>query len=259
MSDSDKNSLCGLSGQPNVQAPERIASGILGAGLLAYAAKRRDAAGALLGVLGGGMIFRAASGYCPAYDMLRTGTNTFPDKPGNVIPYGQGIRVEKSITIQKSPEELFSFWRDFENLPRIMDHLEEVKVTGDKTSHWKAKAPLGRTVEWDAEIINEIRNELIAWKSKEDADVPNTGSVTFKPAVGDGTVVKVNLTYTPPAGLLGATIAKLFGEEPGVQVDEDLRRFKSLMETGEIPTIEGQPQSNKEGRSQDRPVFKATL
>lgn len=148
----------------------------------------------------------------------------------------------QTVTIDKSPEELYRFWRDFENLPRFMKHLRAVRVLDDKRSHWIADAPAGQSVEWDAEIINEAANELIAWRSLPGADIGNAGSVRFEPApAGRGTEVKVNLEYDPPAGALGMAFAKLLGEEPAHQVADDLRRFKQLMEAGEIPTTEGQP------------------
>jgi uncharacterized membrane protein len=149
--------------------------------------------------------------------------------------------VEKSVTVNKSPEELYRFWRNFENLPRFMDHLESVRVEGEGRSHWVAKAPAGTTVEWDAEIYNEKENELIAWRSLEGADVDNAGSVRFEgDAEGSSTIVRVSLKYDPPGGVIGATFAKLFGEEPSQQIEEDLRRFKQVMEAGEPPTTEGQ-------------------
>ena len=158
------------------------------------------------------------------------------------VKHGEGIKHEKTVTINRSPEELYRFWRNFENLSRFMEHLESVRVTGDTTSHWVAKAPAGTTVEWDAVIHNEIPNELIAWRSIEGSEINNAGSVHFsRTASGEGTEVKVVISYEPPAGKIGANIAKLFGEEPGQQLDEDLRRFKQLMEAGEIATTQGQP------------------
>jgi uncharacterized membrane protein len=143
--------------------------------------------------------------------------------------------------INKAPEELYRFWRNFENLPRFMNHLESVTPLGGDRSHWVAKAPAGARVEWDAEVYNEKENELIAWRSLEDADVNNAGSVRFRRAPnGRGTEVKVVLNYEPPGGKIGAAIAKLFGEEPGQQIEEDLHRFKQLMEAGEVPTTAGQ-------------------
>jgi uncharacterized membrane protein len=132
---------------------------------------------------------------------------------------------------------LYAFWRDFTNLPRFMEHLVSVRVDSPTRSHWVAKAPAGKTVEWDAEIINDIPDSLIAWKSAPGAEVPNAGSVHFAAAPGGrGTVVKVVMDVEPPAGRLGVLVAKLFGEDPDREVREDLRKFKQLMETGEITT-----------------------
>jgi uncharacterized membrane protein len=145
------------------------------------------------------------------------------------------MHVKKAITVNRSPDEVYRFWHDFQNLPRFMDHLESVKVTGDRRSHWKAKAPAGKTVEWDAEIVEDRPNELIAWRSVDGADVRNSGSVRFVPAPGGrGTEIRVELEYAPPGGVIGATIAKLFGEEPAQQVGSDLRRLKQVLETGEV-------------------------
>jgi len=146
-----------------------------------------------------------------------------------------GVQVRKTISISRSPEEVYRFWRQFENLPRFMDHLESVQDLGGGRSHWRAKAPAGRTVEWDAEIIDDQPNSFIAWRSLEGADVDNSGSVSFERASGGrGTVVRVELEYAPPGGAVGALFAKLFGEEPGQQIDDDLRRFKQIIEVGEV-------------------------
>jgi uncharacterized membrane protein len=153
----------------------------------------------------------------------------------------RGITVEKSIAIDRSPEELYKFWRDFHNLPRFMRHLQSVRVVGGNRSHWVAKGPAGAKVEWDAEIVTERPNELIAWRSLPGADVENAGSVVFERAPGNrGTYVRVQLEYNPPAGRIGAAIARMFGESPGRQVQSDLYRFKQVMETGQITTTEGQ-------------------
>ncbi|HEX8228971.1 MAG TPA: SRPBCC family protein [Chloroflexia bacterium] len=145
------------------------------------------------------------------------------------------MNVRKTVTINRSAEELYNFWHNFENLPRFMQHLESVQVTTDGLSHWKAKAPVGQTVEWDARITEDEPNRLIGWQSLEGADVQNSGTVTFAPATGGrGTVVQVNMQYDAPGGPLGVLIAKLFNEEPDMQVFEDLRAFKQVMETGEV-------------------------
>jgi uncharacterized membrane protein len=146
----------------------------------------------------------------------------------------RGIRVKKAITVNSSPEEAYTFWRNFENLPRFMAHLESVRVMDQRRSYWKAKAPLGATVEWAAEITEDRPHQLIAWRSVA-ADVPNSGQVRFVEAPNrQGTEVHVELTYDPPGGVVGASIAKLFGEEPSQQVDGDLRRFKQMLEVGEV-------------------------
>jgi uncharacterized membrane protein len=147
----------------------------------------------------------------------------------------RGVHVKTSITINRSPEEVYLFWRDFTNLPRFMAHLESVQVLDDRRSRWKARAPAGSSVEWDAEILEDQPNERIAWRSLQHADVANWGSVRFVPAPGgQGTEVHVELRYEPPGGAFGAAVAKLFGEEPGQQVRGDLRRLKQVLETGEV-------------------------
>jgi uncharacterized membrane protein len=148
---------------------------------------------------------------------------------------GGPIDVTASITINKPASEVYQFWHNFENLPRFMRHLESVRVLDGRRSHWVASAPAGMSVQWDAEMTEDRPNELISWRAIEGADVPNSGSVQFKPAGGDrGTVVHVNLQYSPPGGPLGAAVARLFGEEPSQQVHGDLRRFKQVLETGEV-------------------------
>lgn len=152
------------------------------------------------------------------------------------------IRVAQSVTINRSPEELYRFWRDFQNLPRFLKHIESARETEGRRSHWVAKAPAGTTVEWDAEITEDRPNELIAWRSLEGSDVDHVGSVRFQRAPGGrGSIVKVEMRYRPPAGVVGATVAKLMGKDAGRQIRGDLRRFKQIMEAGEVITTEGQP------------------
>lgn len=150
-------------------------------------------------------------------------------------PRKRGIRVRKTITINRSPEELYRFWRSIENLPRFMGHLESVRELDLRRSYWKVRAPLGTTVEWTAEVVEDRPNELISWRSVEDTQVPNSGVVRFVPAPGGrGTEVHLEITYNPPAGVVGASIARLFGKEPGQQVEGDLRRLKQVLEVGEV-------------------------
>jgi uncharacterized membrane protein len=153
---------------------------------------------------------------------------------------GDTNQVRTSMIINRSPEEVYQFWRRLENLPTFMRHLESVSVTGEGRSHWVAKAPAGSSVEWDAEITEDRPNELIAWRSLKGADVDNSGSVRFEPATGGrGTVVHVEMEYNPPGGVLGAIVAKLFGEEPGQQAQESLRCLKQVLETGEVIVSDG--------------------
>ncbi|MFL6595938.1 MAG: SRPBCC family protein [Chthoniobacterales bacterium] len=152
------------------------------------------------------------------------------------------IRVEKVVAIDRAPNELYDYWRQFENLPRFMRHLESVRQTGQNRSHWRAKGPAGTSVEWEAEIVDDRPGELISWRSLPGADIDNSGSVRFERAPGGrGTFVRVRMQYDPPGGFFGATIAKLLGEEPEIQVQRDLYRFKQVMETGQVVSTDGQP------------------
>ena len=152
----------------------------------------------------------------------------------------QRVRVEQATTINRSIDEVYQFWRNFENFPRFMRHLESVHQLSGKVSRWRAKGPAGLSVEWEAEMIEDRDLEWIAWRSLAGSDVPNSGSVRFRRAPGArGTEVRVQLQYSPPAGALGRGIAWLFGEEPSQQIHEDLHRAKQLLETGEIPVSNG--------------------
>jgi uncharacterized membrane protein len=152
------------------------------------------------------------------------------------------MESRSSITVNAPPDTVYAAWRDFEGLPTFMYHLESVTDTGDGRSHWVAKGPAGTTVEWDAEIVDDVPGQRIAWRSVEGASVKNAGTVRFRPASADqGTEVYVELSYTPPAGALGAVVAKVFGEEPGQQVADDVRRFKQIVETGEVVRSDGSP------------------
>jgi uncharacterized membrane protein len=216
----------------SVSDTERWTTLISGGAMVLLGLRQGSLRGALTALAGGGLIYRGVT--------AQTGIQ-------ETLGMNQSIRVEKSVTISnKSPEELYLFWRNFANLPRFMKHLKHVSVTNDKRSHWIASAPMGGSVEWDAEIINEQENRLIAWASVEGADIDNSGFVRFQPAsAGRGTEVKVVVEYNPPGGAVGDAIAKLFGEEPKQQLGDDLRRFKMLMEAGEIATNEGQPSGRR--------------
>lgn len=152
------------------------------------------------------------------------------------------MELTATTTIRKPVPEVYAFWRDLENLPTFMAHLAEVRGTGDRTSHWVASAPFGEDVEWDAEITDEAPGEKIGWRSTGDADVPNSGTVRFMLAPdGASTEVHVGLVYDIPGGTVGKTVAKYFGEEPHQQLDDDLRRLKQVLETGEVVRSDGAP------------------
>jgi uncharacterized membrane protein len=181
-------------------------------------------------------------------DML-TGTQHRQLEETGQLPatdYGP-VHVEKCITVNRPADECYRFWRDFENFPRFMKHLESVKVGDGNRSHWVARGPAGTSIEWDAEVTVDQEGELLAWSSVQGADVVNAGTVRFERAPGDrGTIIWVDMHYKPPGGKTGAWVAKLLGEEPTRQIDEDLRRFKWLIETGEIPTNVGQASGRRD-------------
>jgi uncharacterized membrane protein len=158
----------------------------------------------------------------------------------------RGIRIHATITINANADDLYRFWRNFENLPHVLGHLKSVATLGDGRTHWVADAPAGRTAEWIAETTEDVPSRRIAWKSAADADVVHSGSVEFRPTGGKrGTVLDVDMRYDPPGGALGAAFAFLFGKEPGQQVREDLRRYKAFVETGEVPTTRGQSSARR--------------
>jgi len=222
----------------NVGELERWMS-LIGGGLLALDGLRRGSVGgAAEAIVGGSLVCRGLTGHCNVYAAL--GVNTAEHSPAAAVSAARGVKVVKAITIGRPAAELYRFWRDFENLPRFFRHLESVKCEGNR-SLWVTKGPAGLRAEWDAEIINEETNRLIAWRSLEGSRVSTAGSVHFTPAPGDrGTEVRVVLKYDPPGGKLGSLFARLFGQSPEQQIQEDLRRFKQLVEAGEIPTIQGQ-------------------
>lgn len=235
----------------NVGPVERLLSMAAGGALAAYALRRRDEAGGTAALAGAMLLYRGTTGHCDVYQALGVNHGNAHGKgTGRIADLGsdtrrqlggaRGVHVEESVTINRPVAEVFRFWRNFENLPRFMRHLESVAMREEGISHWVAKGPAGMTVAWDARIINEIENKLIGWQSLEGSTISTAGSVNFD-ETEHGTRVRVHLQYSPPGGKIGAGIARLFGEEPNRQVREDLRRFKALLEAGEIPTTDGQP------------------
>ena len=154
-----------------------------------------------------------------------------------------------TTTIRTSPQELYEFWRRLDHLPTFMAHVDDVQVTGVRSSHWQVSAPFGRQVEWDAEITEDEPGVLLAWRSVGNADVENEGEVRFVPAPRDqGTELHVRISYQMPAGKLGELVARYFGEDPHQQLDDDLRRLKQVIETGDIVRSDGAPYGKRARR-----------
>ncbi len=241
----------------NVGELERGASVLIGTAMLWKGIRTGRLPGVSLALGGLALVQRGVTGYCYTYGA--TGVNT-ARRPGDAsIPYESGIRVDKSVTINRARAEVFAFWRNLENLPSFMQYLRSVTQYGSRRSHWVTQGVAGKSLEWDAEIINEVENELIGWRSLDGGSVDNAGSVRFEDAPGGrGTLVKVSLQYNPPGGAVGAFLAKLMGQDADQQVDSDLKRFKTMLEAGELPTSTGQPsgrtvvatQKNREERSE---------
>lgn len=218
----------------NVGRRERMASMVGGGALALYGLSRGSLRGLMMAAAGGGLIFRGATGHSPTYEAMGIDT-----AQGEVSL--SEIRISEAITIDRPRGELYAFWRDLENLPQFMRHLEKVRPMDEKRSVWTARAPKGMgTLTWEAEITEDRPGEVIAWRSLPAADVENAGTVLFEPGPkGEGTVLRVMLEYRPSgmAGAAAALLNPIFSQ----MIREDIRRFKSLMEAGEIPTIEGQP------------------
>lgn len=221
-----------LASPVNVGQVDRWITGIAGGALVATGVWRRTPLtllGAVTGVL---LLRRASTRYCFVYDLLGIDTS----RPSANLPVTRGITVEESVVVNVPRQKVYCCWRELGNLPRFMSHLESVTTGKPGRSTWVAKAPLGTRVEWSAEVINDRQDELIAWRSLPGSTVTNHGLVRFSDGPGGlGTEVKVLLEYNPPAGAVGATFARLFGENPSRQVANDLQRFKQLLEAGEIP------------------------
>jgi uncharacterized membrane protein len=226
----------------NISEIERWGSIAAGVSLAAYGLSRRRAPGWVAAGLGALLVRRGVSGHCETYEMLGVNTAGTGQDTRRALSGSAGVNVEESVTINRPVELLYRFWRNLENLPQFMHHLESVERVTDTLSRWRAKGPGGTTVEWTAEIINEVPNKVIGWRSTEGSDVVSAGSVNFDDAgPGRGTRVRVRLQYSAPGGKVGAAVARLMGRDPATEIREDLRQFKQMLETGEIPTTEGQP------------------
>lgn len=228
----------------NVARTERWVSALGGSLMVLLGWSRRSPTGLFFLLSGAYLLYRGLTGKCALYKAM--GVNMAERNEGT------GLNVEKTVTINKPVAEVYQFWRNFENLPRFMHHLATVQPIGPRRTHWVARAPAGITLEWDAEIVEERKNEMIAWQSLPGADVDNRGSVHFREAPARrGTEVKLKLEYYPPGGIAGVAFAKLFNKVTAQQIKEDMRHFKQIMEAGEIPTIEGQPHGENAVEEED--------
>jgi uncharacterized membrane protein len=215
----------------NIGDGERLASVATGAALAAFGASRRSRGGLLLALLGGALAYRGLTGRSYLYQAL--GIDTVPHEAtrrGNL-----GIKIDRSIDVKAAPSAIYAFWRRFENLPRILSNVESVQTLGNSRSHWIVRAPGGTSVEWDAEIINDVPDRVIAWKSVPGSAVEHAGSVNFDP-IDDGraTRIRVSLQYDPPGGEMGHALASLVNADAGARVEEDLRKFKQAFEAGHV-------------------------
>jgi uncharacterized membrane protein len=220
-----------------------MGSAMAGAAIAIAGMRRRSPVGAAMVASGSALLLRGASGYCPATALAQSRGRA---DTREALAGSRGVVVDEAATINRPIEEIYRIWRELTTLPRYVDALVSVQVLDDKHSHWVASGPGGRKVEWDAEIINEVPNQLIGWRTTGHADVVSAGSVRFVPARrGTETQINVRLQYDAPGGKTGAALAWLFGREPAQKIREFLRRFKAELEAGEVPTAEGQPRGRQ--------------
>lgn len=232
----DARELAVRSGR-NISEAERWISMAAGAGLVAYGLTRRRPSGLVMAGLGALLARRGVSGHCHTYQALGLNTAGTGADTRRALGGTAGVMVEESVVINRPVAELYRFWRNLENLPRFMSHLQSVERVTDTLSRWRARGVAGTTVEWNAEIINEVPDQVIGWKSLEGSDVVSAGSVHFDRAPsGSGTLVRVRLQYSPPGGKVGDAVARLLGSDAATQIRQDLQRFKVLVESGQTTT-----------------------
>lgn len=223
----------------NVGDMERLVSGTTGLLMLGAGAARGGVAGLALGSIAAGLLVRAFTGHSRLYERLGISS-------ANGAVHPERIRLERAITIDADPAELYALWRAFENLPRFMDHLESVRILDGDRSEWTILGPNRMPIRWIGEVTEDVENERIAWRSTEHSPVDQQGEVTFLPAPGDrGTEVHLSLEYRPPAGAVGVAIGKLLSGLSAQALLEDLRHLKQLVETEHIPTTTGQPHGER--------------
>jgi uncharacterized membrane protein len=218
----------------NISDAERWASVAAGAGLALFGVSRRSTGGWLMAGFGALLLQRGVSGHCHTYDVLGLNTASTGSDTRQALSGDRGVNVAQSVVINRSVEELYRFWRNLENLPRFMRHLESVERVTESLSRWRAKGPAGIDAEWNAEIINEVPNKVIGWKSLDGSDVISAGSVNFEDIGTGATRVRVRLQYSVPGGKVGAAVAWVMGHDPATEIREDLEQFKALAESGRL-------------------------
>lgn len=229
------------SSRTNVDDLERKLSVAGGSALVLHGLGRRSLGGVIEALIGGALLQRGLTGHCMVYESLGVSTAEGSGAASGLAEQ-RTVHVQHSFLVNRPAAELYAFWRQLDNLPQFMEHLESVEVLSDTRSRWKANGPAGTHFQWEAEITDDVPGERIVWRSLQGSQVANRGSVRFFPGPEQrDTEVEVSLEYAPPAGAAGRQFARLFGENPDAQVRDDLRHFKQLMEAGEIPTTEGQP------------------
>jgi uncharacterized membrane protein len=223
----------------NVGQLERWMSLGTGSLLALVAVKRRGVIGAIAATIAAELIYRGATGFCPVYAMIGidTSSKTGSRNPNASVPYGRGVRVEQSIAVGRPARELYDYWRRLDTLPQFMQHIEEVTMLTSTRSRWRVRAPIGSRITWEAEIINDVPGQLIGWRSLPGSAIHHAGSVHFDQRDGL-TEVRVVLEYAPPARYVGASVARILGEEPYKQIEDDLRRFKAIVERGEHASLQ---------------------
>lgn len=234
--------------QMNIGQQERIGSAVAGLALIAFALQRRPLAALISAAAGVALLARGASGRCSMYKKLGINTAQRP------APQSENI-VRGEVTIQRSPEELYRLWREPQNFVTAFEHFAKVEVISEKESHWTIELPTGKQIQWNSWITEEQPGQWIRWESSQDSQFPNRGRLSFKQAPGDkGSELSMELQFEPPVAL-GTNLARIMGMVPKNIAVHALRRFKSLIETGEVPKINPQPHSKNKGGAYESPRF----
>ena len=231
----------------NVSQDERRLSTLGGALLLLASLQNKRKFRFGIAAAGVSLLYRGLTGISPIYKLMNKSTAVHSEEAAISVPHQQGVHVSQSITISRPVDQVYTFWRDFSNLPQFMPQLKTVEVKDDTHSHWEIAGPVGMTIAWDAEIINEEPNSVIGWRSLQNPYVDHAGAVRFKAAPGEqGTEVRVEMEYRPVAGVVGTALAWLAGDAPEKQTYEALQRLKQILEVGEVTTIDGQSSGRAE-------------